>query len=286
MSLSEYNICSCVIYIAVIVGGTFGNGLVCYIVYTNRNLRTAPNFQLVALAVADLIVCTIASPLRFVVSVRRLITSSAIINDGECFWETLTTFSSIIITVIMLAGISLTRFIGITNKVTKETMKKFINLSIVISFCIGICYGTIKANLGKGGPCGIIDVPEKVIIGAKIGIGITFVSLLVSMVSNICICCITQSNHRALKRALGDGGRHGKATNIATMKLSLRLVVCFMIIYLPITIHGILVINELVERNPSFANFLFAICCAGSAVNPIIYTLTSSAYKNHLPWKK
>ncbi|XP_006813527.1 neuromedin-U receptor 2-like [Saccoglossus kowalevskii] len=286
MSYSGYDICSSIIYIAVIVGGTFGNDLVCYIVYTNRNLRTSPNFHLISLAVADLIVCTTTSPIRLVVTVKRLVTSVIYTNDLECFGQTLTFYSSIITTFITLATIILTRAVGITNRVLLDTMRKVIYVFIAISYCIGFGYGITRASLGKEGPCGVTTVKQQVKISGMIGVVITWVSLLIVIISNFCICYITQSNQRALKSVLGDGGRHGKSTNIATVKLSLRLVVCFIVSYLPGAIQGFLVSNELVDRTPYLANLFAAIACTGSAVNPLIYTLTSSTFKNHLPWKK
>ena len=54
----------------------FGNVLVCLSVYRERNLRTATNFFIVSLAVADIMVAILVMPLAVYVEVGVQITSS------------------------------------------------------------------------------------------------------------------------------------------------------------------------------------------------------------------
>ena len=49
-----------------IMFGTLGNGLVCYVVFRNPNMRTPRNIFIINLAISDLVLCIFTQPFNIV----------------------------------------------------------------------------------------------------------------------------------------------------------------------------------------------------------------------------
>ncbi|XP_006812264.1 rhodopsin, GQ-coupled-like [Saccoglossus kowalevskii] len=287
---SVFDIVSACLYICVALAGATGNIMVCYIVYTNKKLRTPSNIQLVSLAITDVLVCTLTSLTRFGFTVNSLLHGEINIKGPLCTFQIFILYSSSFTTIISLAAISVARAIGVADICSRSTKRKVIFILIVVTWVTGIGYGTLKAWAGEDLTCNLEPISQVTRNASRGGILIVFLSLLTMVVSYSYIYHVTNRHEKSFQRAMEAAGSRRqtqrKPMNLATLKVFVLLISMFTISYLPAALYGSLVVNIDRLRNEHFGNFILSLVCFGSLINPIIYSLTSNQFKNYLPFNK
>ncbi|XP_006824547.1 rhodopsin, GQ-coupled-like [Saccoglossus kowalevskii] len=282
-------ISACMLLIVAFVG-TAGNIQVFYIVYANKKLRTPPNIQLVSLAAADMLVCIITSLMRFFVMVKSLLHGEININGPFCIGQIFVIYTSTMTTIVSLGTIAAIRAITVADKLSPSTKRTVIYSLISVNWITGLGYGTWKAWAGEDLACNPEPISQEVRNASRGGILMVFLTLCTIVVSYSYIYHVTnrheKSFQRAMKAADNSGQRQRKTTNLATLKVAVLLISMFIISYFPVPLYGLLISNNDSYRNEHVASFFFSFMCLGSLINPIIYSLTSNQFKNHLFFKK
>ncbi|XP_077863079.1 rhodopsin, GQ-coupled-like [Saccoglossus kowalevskii] len=282
-------ISACMLLIVALVG-TAGNIQVFEIVYTNKKLRTPQNIQLVSLAVTYVLVCTVTSLMRFFVMVKSLLHGEININGPFCTCQIFIIYSTLITTIVSLGSISVLRAIAVSDKFSPSTKRTLIFILITASWIIGIGYGTWKAWAGEDLACNPEPISQEVKNASRTGVIIIFLTLCTIVVSHSYIYRVTKRHEESFQRAMKAAGNNGQTNrepaNLATLKVAAKLISTFIISYFPLALYGLVVLNNDSYRSEHVASVLLSLMLSGSMINPIIYTLTSNQFKNHLFFKK
>ncbi|XP_070573706.1 QRFP-like peptide receptor [Ptychodera flava] len=281
----------CVFYTLITIFGLIGNVAVCYIVYANKQLRTPSNYQLISLAIADGMVCLIASPMRLALTVkvlrddrRRLELQSDYVVI--CKIQTFVINGSVTVSMLTLTTLSVVRALAIVGKCSKETLKTLIKIFIVFSYVGGIAAGTMKLSTGEAtyvscyNPTGESTTNHKIKYLVMI---IAIVSLLTIMISYTCISVATRCHRRSVVPLLHQQQQASQnRMDIATLRVSVTIILCFLASYLPVAIYFFVIESGIADGSTHQLNVLLAMVCFGSVLNPIIYSLMSETFKRHL----
>jgi len=95
-----------VIFLAVIIFGFFGNGLVIWTVLLNKNMRTSNNLFILNLAVSDLTLCIFSIP----INVYKTIRHTWIFGSFLCKFAPFFQASNVYVSTISITVIALDRF--------------------------------------------------------------------------------------------------------------------------------------------------------------------------------
>ncbi|XP_070573708.1 prolactin-releasing peptide receptor-like [Ptychodera flava] len=281
----------CLFNVLITIFGLIGNVAVCYIVYAHKRLRTPSNYQLISLAIADGLVCLVASPIRLALTVKVLIdrTDELELQDsyvGLCKMQIFVVNGSSIVSVVTMATLAIIRALAVVGKYSRETLKTLIKIFIFVSYAIGIAAGTMKLSTGEETyiscytPTGESTTNLKIKYFAMITI---VISLLTIIISYTCISVATRRHRRNVVPWLHQQQQATQnRMDIATFRVSLTIVLCFFVTFLPIAIYFFVKESEKADMNTHLINLMMMLVCLGSAVNPIIYALMSKAFQRHL----
>ncbi|XP_078680093.1 uncharacterized protein LOC144915521 [Branchiostoma floridae x Branchiostoma belcheri] len=120
-----------ILLILAVLLGTAGNMLVLISFVRNRALRTATNAMVVNLSAADLLACTAAVPLGLAVVLAS--TASTPLPSQLCHVQTFFSTLCNLVTLLMLVGISVDRWLNITYPFT-SCDSKTIRVAVCVSF--------------------------------------------------------------------------------------------------------------------------------------------------------
>ncbi|XP_070573710.1 adenosine receptor A3-like [Ptychodera flava] len=283
----------CMFNVLITIFGLIGNVAVCYVVYANKKLRTPSNYQLISLAIADGLVCLVASPIRLALTVKVLIdrTDELELQDsyvGLCKMQIFVVNGSSIVSVVTIATLAIIRALAVVGKYSRETLKTLIKIFIFVSYATGIAAGTMKLSTGEETyvscytPTGESTTNHKIKYSAMIKI---VISMLTIIISYTCILVATRRHRRNVAPWLHQQQQATQnRMDIATLRVSFTIVICFFATFLPIAIYFFVTESETakVDVNTHLINLLMMLVCLGSAVNPIIYALMSKAFRRHL----
>ncbi|XP_077863879.1 melatonin receptor type 1A-like [Saccoglossus kowalevskii] len=286
---ATFAVISAIVYITTTVVGTSENVLVCYMVYANKPLRTGPNYQLVSLALSDIIVCLIPSSMRFILTLESLCGRKISITGMTCEFQLFILYASLCTTVLMSASININRAISVTNKTSLSTKRNLNIAFIIVSWIVGNAYGVFKAIAGEDITCNTFQPLSPISpLATKTGVGVSFICFLSIFASYIVLYRITHKHELAVAASLQCPGsqRRRKPLDIATLTTGVLLLAFYLISYMPFTILSLLLDVGLADRGIHCANFVVSLACFGSLINPLIYTLNSNQFNARLPWKK
>ncbi|XP_077985934.1 neuropeptides capa receptor-like [Glandiceps talaboti] len=274
-----------------IVIGTIGNTMVCVVVTKCEKLRTAANFQLVSLAIADGLVCLFAAPIHFyrTLSVLRDSFNFEILGVGTpvCYLHVFSSRTSIVITIMTLTTLSIIRAMGVSRRFSKEAMIITIIILIAISYTVGIGFGLVWVINGESFMfCMSTELPE--IGGIEASKGTTASFIVSSIVIVMCygyICYKTRRHQNSVAPHLNTSQQQNNGpqrTDIATAKLSAILIFGFLAFFLPFVVYLRLVNNGTVSRDLTKLSFFLSLSYCGSMFNPIAYSLKSKQFRQAL----
>ncbi|XP_066300805.1 uncharacterized protein [Branchiostoma lanceolatum] len=137
---------SAVLLILAVLLGTAGNTLVLISFVRNRALRTATNAMVVNLSAADLLACTAAVPLGLAVVLAS--TASTPLPSQLCHIQTFFSTLCNLVTLLMLVGISVDRWLNITYPFTSCDSKTIrVGVCICFSWIAGLTVAIAEAVL-------------------------------------------------------------------------------------------------------------------------------------------
>lgn len=108
-----------VAFSVLIMFGALGNGLVCYVVFRNTQMRTPRNIFIINLAISDLTLCLFTQPLNL----YRLLNSQWHLGAFMCKFSAMLQGTNVFVSTISITAIALDRFQVIVYP-TKDSMKK------------------------------------------------------------------------------------------------------------------------------------------------------------------
>lgn len=107
------------VYTVLIVFGSLGNGMVCYVVARNSHMRTPRNIFIINLAISDLTLCLFTQPLNLF----RLLNSQWLLGGAMCKFVAMCQGTNVFVSTISITAIALDRFQVIVYP-TRDSFKK------------------------------------------------------------------------------------------------------------------------------------------------------------------
>uniref|UniRef100_A0ABM0MYG7 Melanopsin-like n=1 Tax=Saccoglossus kowalevskii TaxID=10224 RepID=A0ABM0MYG7_SACKO len=211
-------ISACMLVIVALVGTT-GNFKVCNIVYSNKELRTSANIQLVSLAITDLLVCILTSSLRFSLTVKSLLYGEINIKGPFCTSQIFIFYFPTVTTIVSLGAISVSRAIVVADKFTPRTKKMVTICSITVCWTTGFGYATWKAWAGEDLSCNLEPIGQEVKTATRGGVIIVFLTLCTMVVSYSYIYRVINRHEKSFQRAMKAAGS-GQQSQRKPMDLS------------------------------------------------------------------
>lgn len=107
------------VYTVLIVFGSLGNGMVCYVVARNSHMRTPRNIFIINLAISDLTLCLFTQPLNLF----RLLNTQWLLGAAMCKFVAMCQGTNVFVSTISITAIALDRFQVIVYP-TRDSFKK------------------------------------------------------------------------------------------------------------------------------------------------------------------
>ena len=120
-----------IVYSMLIMFGSLGNGLVCYVVVRNSHMRTPRNIFIINLAISDLTLCLFTQPLNL----YRLLNNQWHLGAFMCKLSGMLQGTNVFVSTISITAIALDRFQVIVYP-TKDSMKKIGGAAALIAIWI------------------------------------------------------------------------------------------------------------------------------------------------------
>ncbi|XP_072338022.1 5-hydroxytryptamine receptor 1D-like [Scyliorhinus torazame] len=133
-----------------LVIGLLGNGLVCWVVYTNKYLQTPNNTLLLNLAVTDLLKCILDIPSFLLTSTWG--NSHTDLGEALCLLQPFTYSLSSCVQLVTLAAISAERYQAIANPFQAAKRKTRVKVWISLIWPLGLILSVFSISLAKDTP--------------------------------------------------------------------------------------------------------------------------------------
>lgn len=127
--ITEYILICC--FSILIVFGSLGNGLVCYVVAKNPHMRTPRNIFIINLAISDLTLCLFTQP----INLYKLLRTQWALGEFMCKFVPMFQGTNVFVSTISITAIALDRFQVIVYP-TKDSMKKLGAVAALLSIWI------------------------------------------------------------------------------------------------------------------------------------------------------
>ncbi|XP_070567120.1 trace amine-associated receptor 13c-like [Ptychodera flava] len=276
-----------ILSLTIIVGGT-GNVVVCVLVIFVKKLRTPFNFQIVSLAVADGLVCILASPM-FLSHNARLLRHDYYYGPREeraCRVQVFIAYVSISISISTLVSLGIARVVALSNKFRPARVKYFIVVCIFISYIIGPIYGYCETDEGHFSGCYDFSAPIPT-ANYRIKSTVVLVSCFAAIVVSYAIIYTQIRKHQqsvmpSLQNSNSSNSGAVARVDIATAKTASIVTGAFFISFLPFTVYAAAVVSGVAPDSIYISAFFCTIAYSGSALNPVIYSLKSKSFKKYL----
>ncbi|XP_070567360.1 neuropeptide S receptor-like [Ptychodera flava] len=199
-----------------------------------------------------------------------------------CRTYVFTWFLSLTVSCVSLGLLSVTRAMGVSGKFSSGAMKLIIVGSISVSFVAGSVYAVARAVMAPQRFCLIDEMPADIVhVVNKIGFALIFDTLLMVSVSYGYVFCLKYKQRKTAKFLVQNSSNINKR-DVATIRICFVLVVAYIVAYLPIGIFAFLHGINAIPRNLYYSRLVYSISYCGSMVNPIIYCLMSSKFRQHV----
>ncbi|XP_052771088.1 neuropeptide F receptor-like [Mya arenaria] len=120
-----------IVFSMLILFGSVGNGLVCYVVFRNAHMRTPRNIFIINLAISDLTLCLFTQPLNL----YRLLNNQWHLGEFMCKLSGMLQGTNVFVSTISITAIALDRFQVIVYP-TKDSLKKIGGAASLITIWI------------------------------------------------------------------------------------------------------------------------------------------------------
>ncbi|XP_070567361.1 neuropeptide S receptor-like [Ptychodera flava] len=199
-----------------------------------------------------------------------------------CRTYVFTWFLSLTVSGVSLGMLSVTRAMGVSGKFSSGTMKRVIITSIGTAFVVGTGYAVSRAFLSPHRLCQIDEDPgPKVHIINKLGFAMVFNILLMVSVSYGYVFSLKYRQRKTAKLLVQNCSTVNKR-DLATIRICFLLVTAYIITYLPIGVFAYLHGIRALPHNLYYSRLVYTSSYCGSMINPIIYCLMSSKFRQHL----
>lgn len=248
--------------------GILGNVLVLIVVARNRQLHTVTNIFISSLALADLLVCTVAQPMNAVFLYG--------LPPNPVYGMTRKTFSyvSLLASISNMAVLTIDRYIVIATPMQYHHKANF--KSAFIQLCL-----IWVISLGLGIPSGIIQSVQRITKYYTLAL----VAIIVPIYIRIYLIARRQARiiARQTEHIEKDPKKKSDRENIAAKTIGSVLgvfIVCWLpLIVIPMIFRHYSAANRIVRRALKWAQTV-ALC--SSAVNPVIYSLKTQIFKKEV----
>ncbi|XP_070567362.1 adenosine receptor A2b-like [Ptychodera flava] len=277
---------SIIVGVPVIVIGSTGNVAVCWIVIAVKKLRTPANFQLVSIAIVDLLTCAIVMPMVVYSNIHHLVfdTNIFLIDRTRMMCRTYVFiwFLSLTVSGVSLGMLSVTRAMGVSGKFSCGTMKRVIVTSICTGFVVGTGYALARVMMTPERLCQIDEDPAPMVhIINKIGFAMVCGTLFMVSVSYGYVFSLKYRQRKTAKLLVQNCSTVNKR-DLATIRICFLLVTVYFITYLPIGVFAYLHGIRAIPYNLYYSRLVYSSSYCGSMINPIIYCLMSRKFRQHL----
>lgn len=248
--------------------GTIGNVVVCVVIIGNRDLQIITNYFIFSLAIADLLVCTIAQPMY----VAYLLG----FEDGKFIAiRRVFTFVSVLASVSNLWAVTIDRFLAISSplKYTQRLSIRRVNILLIMIWFVAVSLGVMA---------GLVRTARKIVQFLSMFMTACVVPLYIRifLVARRHARLITHQMTYFNRMQFAAAQIRKERENIAAKTVGTVLLI-FALCWLPIEIVPFIYVNhpEIGVNAFLWANTL-ALC--SSALNPLIYSLKMDSFRRKI----
>ncbi|MCI4377813.1 hypothetical protein PGIGA_G00207850 [Pangasianodon gigas] len=294
----------CVSYLVIFCVGSVGNALTCTVIMRHRSMRTPTNFYLLSLAISDLLVLLLGLPLELY---ELWSNYPFLLGTGGCYFKTCLFEMVCFASVLNVTAVSAERYLAVVHPLrvkhvmTRGHVRRVIVMLWIVSFLCALpntsLHGvtTLPPKFGQTFPesavCGLVKPAW--IYGLLVQLTALFFFLIPMMSIGTLYLLIALQLHRETRLLQNDtkawhSGEQStlqKTRHRQVTKMLFVLVVLFAICWAPFHIDRVMwsYIDDWSEDQHRVFEFVHLISGVffylSSAVNPILYSLMSSRFR-------